>query len=180
LYYSLPIISSHSPTPNPNISTEFLHAASTTSSNGTPLTPATTFATFRISHGSFLPLTIHPSSHFSFFTFFHFSFSPSPSCPRLKTSIPACEGRISHHGPSVSNCNLPNGTSLATSKFSLVFNEHPLTPTCHPSSTNSLISSSVPVKECTSPRFGNSPRTGRKISRNEAKPFRLSRPIAVM
>ena len=61
-------LSPASTTPNPNMPTLFLQHASTTSSTPQPLTPATTHATAPIVQGSFRPLTIAPSTHFSFFT----------------------------------------------------------------------------------------------------------------
>src|ERR1700684_3308870 len=97
--------------PKPNILIVFSQAASVSTSRLTPLIAATAHPTLPIIHGSFRPLTIAPSTHFSFF--------PHCNSPISSTnSALAWLGRISHHGPSVSNCSLSNGTFLTTSIFS--------------------------------------------------------------
>ena len=95
--------------PKPNIPTEFFHAlgfvsavdrggrrrllepyASQTSSTGTPLTLAMTWATCEIVHDSLRPLTIVSASHFSFFT------ARGNGGAWARCAADACEGRISH------------------------------------------------------------------------------------
>ena len=138
--------------PSPNILTEFFQAASQTSSTDKLLIPATAYATCTIPTGSFLPLTIMPFSHFSFLT----DWGNGGAAARY--FIEACEFRISHQGPSVSNCSRLNGIFLTTSMFSSVFMLHPLTPISNPISTSRRISSIVPVKLCTKPLLGREPR----------------------
>lgn len=70
--------------------------------------------THTIQFGSFLLLTITPDSHFSFFLF---------GKVVLTCLWPACVGRISHHGQSVSIINLSAGIEAATAKFSAVLRE---------------------------------------------------------
>ena len=108
-----------------------------------------------IATGSFLPLTINPLSHFSFLT------ARGDGGTFLRYFADACDGLISHHGPSVSICNRSKGSLLTTSRFSSVFKLHPLTPMSKPMATSPSISSTVPVKLCTNPLFGSTSNLGR-------------------
>lgn len=148
---------------------EFCHAALQTSSTGIPLTFAITCATRGIVAGSFRPFTIDPFCHFSFFTAFGIDGAS------VRYFEDACDGRMSHQGPSVSICSRSSGTSLTTARFSSVFKLQPLTPMSNPSSTNPFISSALPVKLCTSPRLGNLSRRGLRIARNSSLQLRICR-----
>lgn len=103
--------------PNPNILIELFHAlhknsarhfrqmscrityASQTCSTGIPFTLAMTYATCGMVAGSFLPFTIAPRSHFSFFTALG-----SGGAPAL-CFADAWEGLISHSGYSQLGCS---------------------------------------------------------------------------
>ena len=143
--------SSLSPTssPSPNMATEFLQAASQTLSTSMPLILATAWATCRIETGSHRPLTMAPFSHRSFLTLLGKAGAP-PLCAAL-----ACDGLISHHGPSVSICKRCSGICLTTSTFSAVFMLQPFTPIPNPMPASLSISAAVPVKLCTNPFRGN-------------------------
>lgn len=74
---------------------------------------------YRTKQGSFLPLTIHSWSYFSFFLEGHREFTKP---------IPAWVLLISQYGESVSIIILSIGMPLTTSRFSALFSEQPFTP----------------------------------------------------
>jgi hypothetical protein len=127
----LPLKCIHSTcSPKPNILTEFRHAlcyvshthptftlmtrtyASQTSSTLISLILAIAYATCGIVAGSFRPFTMAPLTHFSFLT------ALGRGGASLRNLADACDGRISHQGPSVSICRCERGIARTTSMFS--------------------------------------------------------------
>jgi len=94
-----------------NQSVSFTYALAT-SATSIPLILATAHATWPIATLSFLPFTMQPRTNFSFLT------TLGNGGASWRYAAEACEGRISHQGPSVSRCRFESGMDLTTAMLS--------------------------------------------------------------
>mmetsp|Transcript_42654 Transcript_42654/g.100349 ORF Transcript_42654/g.100349 Transcript_42654/m.100349 type:complete len:207 (+) Transcript_42654:41-661(+) len=120
----------------------FCQICSASCSSGSSRAPATTSSTCLMWQGSCRFLMVEPAAQRSFFTHGHLVWI---------NLCPACVGRTSHQGASVSRTSRLAGICRTISRSSGVFREQPLMPMQRSRLTRASISSVVPVNEWTMP-----------------------------